>query len=124
MTYLTQFIYHNVGIDFTSLLHPVHLIREDKQLSPSAFIPFCEFGGDMYVVGVKLDQFDDPVCNSFQEKIMNDQLCYEVDLNRYSNKNNTDKELELGFNFIMDYNEDRQVTISSTIAEKILRDLA
>ena len=72
----------------------------------------------MSAMGVKIDQFDVPVCNAFQAKIMNDQLCYEVDLNRYSNKNNTDKELELGFNFIMDYNEDRQVTISSTIAGK------
>ena len=76
--------------------------------SPSSFIPFCEFGGDMSVVGVKDDQFDDPVCNSFQEKVVNDQLCYEVDLNRVSNKSNIAKELELGFNFLMDYNEDRQ----------------
>ena len=46
----------------------------------------------MSVVGVKLDQFDDPVCNSFQAKILNDQLCYEVDLNRFCNKSNIAKE--------------------------------
>ena len=63
----------------------------------------------MSSVGVKIDQFDVPVCNSFQAKVLNDQLCYEVDLNRFSNKDNFDKELELGFNFLMDYNEDRQV---------------
>ena len=68
----------------------------------------------MSVVGIKLDQFDDPVCNSFQARILNDQLCYEVDLNRFSNKSNIAKELELGFYFLMDYNEDRQVTIPST----------
>ena len=62
-------------------------------------------------VGVKLDQFDDPVCNSFQTTILNDQLCYEVDLNRFSNKSNIAKELELGFYFIMDYNEDRQASV-------------
>ena len=62
----------------------------------------------MSVVGVKDDQFADPVCNSFQEKVVNDQLCYEVDLNRVSNKSNIAKELELGFYFLMDYNEDRQ----------------
>ena len=40
----------------------------------------------MSVVGIKLDQFNDPVCNSFQAKVLNDQLCYEVDLNKFSNK--------------------------------------
>ena len=41
----------------------------------------------MSSVGVKIDQFDVPVCNSFQAKILNDQLCYEVDLSKVSNKN-------------------------------------
>ena len=73
-------------------------------------IPFCDFGGNMSAMGVMIDQFDIPVCNSFQAKIRNDQLCYEVDLNRFSDKNSKDKELKLGFNFILDYNEDRQIT--------------
>ena len=89
-------------------------MTKDNKTSPSAFIPFCEFGGDMSGVGVKLDQFDDPVCNSFQAKILNDQLCYEVDLNNFSDQNNIDAELSLGFNFLMDYNEDRQVAVHKT----------
>ena len=80
-----------------------------SKASPSALIPFCEFGGNMSSVGVNIEQFDVPVCNSFQEKILNDQLCYEVDLSRFSDKYNIDKEIKLGFNFIMDYNEDRQI---------------
>ena len=64
----------------------------------------------MSAMGVKIDQFDVPVCNAFKAKIMNDQLCYEVDLKTFSNKNNFGNELELGFTFLMDYNEDRQVT--------------
>ena len=72
-------------------------------------------------VGVKIDHFDDPVCNSFQATVVNDQLCYEVDLNRFSNKSNRAKELELGFYFFMDYNEDRQVTRQSTLAEEVER---
>ena len=75
-------------------------------MSPSAFIPFCEFGGNMTAMGIKIDQFELPICYSFQEKIFNDQLCYEVDL---ADKNNPSKELKLGFNFLMDYNEDRQI---------------
>ena len=63
-------------------------------------------------VGVKLDQFDDPVCNSFQTTILNDQLCYELDLKRFAEKDNINDEVKLGLNFIMDYNEDRQVSFS------------
>ena len=61
-------------------------------------------------MGIKIDQFDDPVCDSFQAKIQNDQLCYEVDLNKYANEMNMNKALKSGFRFILDYNEDRQVT--------------
>ena len=88
--------------------HPVHMITKDNKTSPSAFIPFCEFGGNISVLSLKIDKFQVPVCNSFDPKLHNDQLCYEVDLNRYSNKNNIQMELELGFNFIMDYNYNLQ----------------
>ena len=89
--------------------HPVHFVTNGGELSPSAFIPFCEFGGNMSAMGVKIDQFPVPVCNSFKEKILNDQLCYEIDLNKYSNKDNIKRELDAGFVFLMDYNEERQV---------------
>ena len=88
-------------------------------MSVSAFIPFCDFGGNMSAMGVKIDQFDVPVCNSFQAKILNDQLCYEVDLNMYSDKNNVENDLEIGFNFLMDYNEDRQVTFDQNTKTKL-----
>ena len=91
--------------------HPVHIINKNKQLSPSAFIPFCEFGGNISVMGVTMDMFDVPVCNSFYEKVSNDQLCYEVDLHRFSNVNNIEKELKSGLAFIMDYNEDRHIAL-------------
>ena len=69
----------------------------------------------MYSVGRKIDQFDVPVCNSFQAEHFNDQLCYVVDLNKLSNKRNIAKELVLGFYFLMDYNEDRQLTFGTNI---------
>ena len=93
--------------------HPVHIKTKEDLLAPSALIPFCEFGGNMSSVGRKIDQFDVPVCNSFQAKHFNDQLCYVVDLNKLSNKRNIEKELELGFYFLMDYNEDRQLTFGT-----------
>ena len=67
----------------------------------------------MSAMGVKIDQFAVPVCNAFKAKVVNDQLCYEVDLNDFSIENNVDKMLESGFAFIMDYNEDRQVRFYS-----------
>ena len=77
-------------------------------MSPSAFIPFCEFGGNMRAMGVRNEHFNITICNSFQAKIINDQLCYEVDLNRFSNNDDIEHELKVGFIFFMDYNEDRQ----------------
>ena len=54
------------------------------------------------------------MCNSFEARILNDQLCYEVDLNSFSNKDNIQNELKSGFLFILDYNEDRQVTLDKS----------
>ena len=34
-----------------------------------------------------MKEFEDPVCDSFKAKIRNDQLCYEVDLEKYKDKN-------------------------------------
>ena len=65
----------------------------------------------MSAMGVKVDQFNVPVCNSFQAKILNDQLCYEVELKNFLDENNIRKKLKIGFSFILDYNEDRQVTL-------------
>ena len=88
--------------------HPVHIVDEDGNLSPSSFIPFCEFGGNMSAMGVKVDQIDVPVCNSFKAKVLNDQLCYEVDPNLYIDRNDPKKDLKLGLVLALDFNEDRQ----------------
>ena len=68
-------------------------------------------------MGMKIKQFDVPVCNSFQAKVLNDQLCYEVDLNRFAKKVCIEDEIKLGFNFIMDYNEDRQISMDEEVTE-------
>ena len=71
----------------------------------------------MSAMGVKIEQFEVPVCNSFKAKLINHQLCYEVDLNEFSVKSNVAKELDLGFSFLMDYNEDRQVIFDQEIRQ-------
>ena len=97
--------------DFSGFTHPVHMISKGGKISPSAFIPFCEFGGNVSTMELMSDQFDVPICNSFEPKILNDELCYEIDVNKYTSKDNTEKELKSGLIFIMDYNEDRQITL-------------
>ena len=87
--------------------HPVHIIDQEGEFSPTALIPFCEFSGNMSVMGVKIDQFDVPVCNSFRPKILRDQLCYTVDPNEFKNK--IDLEGELSLSLFIHYNEDRQM---------------
>ena len=89
--------------------HPVHIIHADGKLSPSSFIPFCGYGSNISSLGVKIDQFDFPVCNSFKAKVLNDQLCYEVDVNELINRRILIKEIKMGLMFMIDHNEDRQV---------------
>ena len=86
----------------------MHIIDHNGKVSPSSFIPFCAFGEDMEVMGIRLDGFDDPVCNSFTTKIRNDQLCYEVDLQIYKDESKIKEQLQSGLVLILDYNEERQ----------------
>ena len=91
------------------LNHPVHIIDKEGNLSPSALIPFCEFAGNMSTMGVEIEHFDVPVCNSFQAKVLNDQLCYEVDPNKHKMNLNAN-EFKQGLKLYIDTNNDRQTT--------------
>ena len=88
--------------------HPVHIINETEHFSPSAFIPFCSFGENMNALGIQVDNFDVPVCNSFKAVIHNDQLCYQVDLEKFRDPQVIDKQLKHGLVMILDENKDRQ----------------
>ena len=37
--------------NLASVNHPIHIIDKYYQKNPSAFIPFCEFGGNMSIMG-------------------------------------------------------------------------
>ena len=63
----------------------------------------------MSVMGSKVENFDVPVCNSFQATMLNDQLCYEVDPNEFITFQNIENDLKTGLVLLIDYNEDRQV---------------
>ena len=65
----------------------------------------------MSLLGDMMDSFDLPVCKSFTPIVRNDQLCYEVDLEKYKNSDNIMNDLKYGLVFFMDYNEERQITL-------------
>ena len=50
----------------------------------------------MSVMGSKIDNFSIPICNSFKSTILNDQVCYELDAERFVDKENIHKDLRLG----------------------------
>ena len=62
------------------------------------------------VLGIKVDDFGVPVCNSFKAKILEDQLCYSVDPNHY--RNLLDKKNDLELTLYINYNEDREFHLS------------
>ena len=51
----------------------------------------------MSVMGVRNEHFNVTTCDSFQAKIINNQLCYEVDLNNFSKIDNIEQEIKAGF---------------------------
>ena len=77
-------------------------------ISASSFIPFCSFGNDMQIMGKEINGFTSPVCDSFEAKIRNDQFCYEVDLDKYKDKDKIKEQLKSGLVLLLDYNLERQ----------------
>ena len=55
-----------------------------------------------------MNGFPDSVCDSFKAKIRNDQLCYEVDLQKYKDEFKIKKQLKSGLILLLDYNVERQ----------------
>ena len=53
--------------------------------------------------------FTVPVCNIFEETMLDGQLCYQADLDRFRNKVEKKKIATEGFLFLLDYNENRML---------------
>ena len=51
--------------DYKMASHPVHILDDEGKKTPSAFIPFCSFGGNMEVLGKPTSNFSFPVCDVF-----------------------------------------------------------
>ena len=64
---------------------------------------------------INYDIFHWPVCDCFNARILNDQLCYEVDLEKLKSRDNFEHDIKQGLAFFMDYNEDRQISMDATV---------
>ena len=84
---------------------------DDGKLSPSAFIPFCSFAGNWSITGEYSDILNITVCNIFKKTIVNGQLCYRADVNKFKDKVEKKKIAKEGFVFLLDYNENRMVEL-------------
>ena len=73
----------------------------------SALIPFCGFGGNSDTFGSKIENFSIPVCNSFVSKVIEDEICYEIDVHEKVSKI-TEDNLKTGLLLLIDLNEDKQ----------------
>ena len=86
--------------------HPVH-IGHGQNSSPSAFIPFCSFAGNISIMGENNPNFSTPVCNKFKPRVLKGRLCYQVDVNEFKDEVGSEKLRTHGLVFMMDYNEER-----------------
>ena len=69
-------------------------------------------------MGVKHKLFHNPVCNSFERVIHQDQLCYQVDLEKYKDKKKIKRQLQHGLVLLLDYNEERDKSRNFTKISK------
>ena len=108
----------------TLINHPVHILNpETGSLSPSAFIPFCDFAGEMTELGRKIPEFVLPVCTSFTRTYIEGQLCYELEVNKFFNEPRTEQKLRRGLTLILNYNEDRNLVRIRGMEKKIKQNL-
>ena len=63
----------------------------------------------MSLLGRKAKGFQDPVCSAFTRKIVNNQLCYEIDLNRFRDQVNWEESLQSGLSLVIDTNDEYDV---------------
>ena len=83
--------------------HPVHV---NKEKLPSALIPYCAVGE---FIGKKMSEFDVRVCDMFQEKVVNGQVCYEAEVNALRKHGDWKLAVERGLVLIVDPSDEYDV---------------
>ena len=64
----------------------------------------------MSLMGTKISQFSLPVCTSFKAKVLNDQLCYEVDVDQYKRQASAEGITSLELTLLIDSNREWYIT--------------
>ena len=60
-------------------------------------------------VSEKVPEFDLPVCRSFTKTVIDGQLCYELEVDKFFAGHKKYQQLVKGLTFVLDYNEDRNL---------------
>ena len=116
---------NNSDFEYTNTItnHPVHILDKSGNLSPSALIPFCQFGNDeISSMGSLVEEFSIPVCKIFKKTILLDKMCYKADINEHIFKSSSE-DLKTGFTFLVDNNFDRQIITSTGNSEVLEHNL-
>ena len=77
-----------------------------KEKLPSALIPYCAVGE---FIGKKMPGFDVRVCDIFQEKVVDGQVCYEADVNSLRKHGDWKLAVERGLVLIVDPGDEYDV---------------
>ena len=93
----------------------------EQELSPSAFIPFCSFGGSMSVVGKSHHMFNTHVCDKFKPTFLDGKLCYQINVHGLEDKVNKEEMAQKGIEFLLDYNFDRMIKVEEEV-ESVVKD--
>ena len=88
------------------MTHPAHILTDDGQFSLSSFIPFCQFGDDLAVLGRAAPQFRQPVCSAFKETVLEGQTCYTLDVNTYRARLDWRASMQFGLGLLVDTNQE------------------
>ena len=73
-------------------------------MNPSAFIPFCQFGGKMF--GKKISHFSERVCSGFKPKLFEGEICFSLDINKINDRPPIKQGRKFGLRLLLDYNEE------------------
>ena len=95
--------------------NPVHLItRSTAEPSPSSFIPFCAFASTM--LGQKITNFSFPVCTHFTPTLMEDQLCYQLNISAIEGLPRSDLGQDKGLALLIDLGEKKEKSVTRPIS--------
>ena len=101
----------------------MHILDDNLNLSPSAFIPFCSFQGSPDLLSREFGNFSNPVCSSFKKRRLDGQLCYQIDVNTIINETTAAGLQKGGLSLLVDANAEYDLArLRKTPQEEIFDD--